>query len=320
MSQHAERVFESVSSGSAAVRSKVAASWWRSYQVHGIDPGDRNDADGPDTSRLKEQREASGRLLHVARPRLTELYGLVASFGGGVFLTDHNAFVLAGRTHDAQSDAFRGWGLEAGRDWSEATQGTNGIGTCIAEARALVIHRDEHFKADNIGMSCIDAPIFGPDGKLAGALDVSSARGDQTENLNQLILAMVTRLACLLEADLFRDHFSGARIVVAGDETNGAQLFAVDRNDILLGATRAARRTFGLPKTGLLPPQPLRDLTGEAAAGFVGAERGVVLRALTRADGNMSAAARELGIGRATLYRRMKRLGIGENPGDVSHR
>ncbi|MDN3718375.1 helix-turn-helix domain-containing protein [Roseibium salinum] len=39
-----------------------------------------------------------------------------------------------------------------------------------------------------------------------------------------------------------------------------------------------------------------------------------MIRALTRAGGNVSEAARALGVGRATLYRRMKRLGIGENP------
>ena len=196
MSHHAERVLESVSSNAAAGRSKVAASWWRSYQVHGIDPANRSPADGPDLSRLKVQSEASGRLLHLAEPRLTELYGLVASFGGGVFLTDPQRLCSSPAAPMTRNPTpFRSWGLEAGQDWSESAQGTNGIGTCIAEARALVIHRDEHFKADNIGMSCIDAPIFGPEGALAGALDVSSARADQTENLNQLILAMVTRLA-----------------------------------------------------------------------------------------------------------------------------
>ena len=50
---------------------------------------------------------------------------------------------------------------------------------------------------------------------------------------------------------------------------------------------------------------------GEAGPrGLERAERAALKRALARADGNVSAAARALGIGRATLYRRMKRLGL----------
>ena len=46
--------------------------------------------------------------------------------------------------------------------------------------------------------------------------------------------------------------------------------------------------------------------------------RVVVSLHMARAGGNVSAAARALGVGRATLYRRMARLGIDENPGKLS--
>jgi transcriptional regulator of acetoin/glycerol metabolism len=36
----------------------------------------------------------------------------------------------------------------------------------------------------------------------------------------------------------------------------------------------------------------------------------VLRQALARADGNVSGAARLLGIGRATFYRRMERVGL----------
>ncbi|WP_204314562.1 helix-turn-helix domain-containing protein, partial [Stenotrophomonas maltophilia] len=39
-------------------------------------------------------------------------------------------------------------------------------------------------------------------------------------------------------------------------------------------------------------------------------ERAFLRRALARADGNATKAAKELGIGRATLYRRMERVGL----------
>lgn len=315
---HVDRVLESVSSSRAAARCAVAASWRRSFAKHGLDPAAPPANRDLDPDRLGQQREASGRLLHLAEPRLDELFHMIAHCGAAVFLTDQDGLVLSGRTSAGDADAFRSWGLEPGADWNEARQGTNGIGTCIAERRALIVHRDEHYMAQNIGMSCIDAPVYGPDGALVAALDVSSARADQTESMNQLIAAMVNRLSVQIETDLFRDHFSGRRIVMAGEESAGAQLLAVDRDDIVVGATRAARQSFGMAREGRIERKPLRDLTGEDAAGLEGAERGAVLRAITRAGGNMSEAARELGIGRATLYRRMKRLGVSERPQDLS--
>jgi len=156
----------------------------------------------------------------------------------------------------------------------------------------------------------MDAPIFGPDGRMIAALDVSSARADQTEGMNQLIAAMVIRVAAQIETELFRAAHPEQRIVLAGPEGAAAALIAVDRDDIVVGATREARRRFEMPATGRIEPVPLRDLSGEDAQGLAGAERAAVIRALTRARGNVSEAARSLGLGRATLYRRLKRLGI----------
>ena len=88
----------------------------------------------------------------------------------------------------------------------------------------------------------------------------------------------------------------------------------------MIGATRGARRAFGLSATGLINPVPATDLFGrsDGLRGFEKAEHAAVIRALTRTGGNVSQAARDLGIGRATLYRRMKRLGIGDSADDLS--
>jgi transcriptional regulator of acetoin/glycerol metabolism len=63
-----------------------------------------------------------------------------------------------------------------------------------------------------------------------------------------------------------------------------------------------------------LTPIPASDLfgRGDGPSGFEKAERAAVVRALVRADDNVSDAARSLGVSRATLYRRMKRLGLTE--------
>ncbi|RNF35076.1 sigma-54-dependent Fis family transcriptional regulator [Paracoccus methylarcula] len=282
---------------------------------HGLDPGDRRRPERLTRPELTARREAMERFLHVATPQLDQLYNLVCLSGCNVLLTDAEGVVLDQRMSEADAAQFRDWGLWQGADWSEAVQGTNGIGTCLVEGRQVTIHRDEHFHTRNIGMSCMDAPIWGPDGKLLAALDVSSARADQTERYNRLISAQVAQTARAIEAVFFRASFPEARIVVASDEGgDAAMLLAVDKDDLAIGATRAARRALGLEREGAIRPRPAADLLGrdDDMSGFDKAERAAVTRALARAGGNVSAAARALGIGRATMYRRMARLGLGE--------
>ncbi|MCW1931693.1 helix-turn-helix domain-containing protein [Pararhodobacter zhoushanensis] len=312
---HIDRVLESVSSGSAAARSALAASWQRSVQHHGLDPAEHREARRVGTDALTARRAQLDSFLTVSRPKLDQLFGLVGSSGCGVLLTDADGIVLEQRCSDSDAAVFQSWGLALGADWSEAHEGTNGIGTCLAEKTQVIIHRDEHFFARNIGMSCMDAPIFGPDGRVLAALDVSSARADQTAGYNRLIAAMVTQTARAIEADYFRASYPGARIVVAGaEDADAAMLIAVDADDLVIGATRGARRAFRLELSGALKPRPASDLFGreDGPTGFERAERAAVIRALSRAQGNVTEAARALGVGRATLYRRMKRLSIGE--------
>lgn len=310
---HADLVAEQSQSKSAT--SALAASWRRSMMKHGLDPADRHRPERLSLSELTARREAMERFLHVASPQLDQLYNLVCLSGCNVLLTDAEGVVLDQRMNEADAAQFRDWGLWQGADWSEAVQGTNGIGTCLVEGRQVTIHRDEHFHTRNIGMSCMDAPIWGPDGKLLAALDVSSARADQTERYNRLISAQVAQTAKAIEAVFFRASFPEARIVVASDEGGDASmLLAVDKDDLAIGATRAARRALGLEREGAIRPRPAADLLGrnDDMSGFDKAERAAVTRALARADGNVSAAARALGLGRATMYRRMARLGLGE--------
>lgn len=314
---HSDHVREIALSGSAAAKSRLAASWHRSMVKHGLDPEEHRRPNVVTDGDLRQRKDRNARFLSVTAPRLDALYALVAQSGCGVLLTDAEGVVLDRRCSDADADVFQDWGLMAGADWSEAAEGTNGIGTCLTEERHLIIDRDEHFHARNTAMSCMDAPIYGPDGRIVAALDVSSARADQTEGYNKLIGATVSQFARTMEADFFRACFPDARVVVAGREDDSdAVLLAVDADDLVIGATRGARRTFGLTSIGDIAPVPARDLLGQRAepeegqSGFDRAERAALKRALARSGGNVSAAARALGIGRATMYRRMNRLGL----------
>ena len=310
---HIETVIQRVQSKSAAARSRVVASWGRSMLAHGLDPAHAKVQQFRAASEIATRRDAMGRVMMIAAPKLDRLFELVGASGCGIALSDSQGVIIDHRFSDADAPVFEGWGLGLGADWSEAAEGTNGIGTCLAEQRPLTIHRNQHFLARNTAMSCIDAPIYGADGTMIAALDVSSARADQTETINGLIAAMVSQTARKIEADNFRANFTNARIVVADhDDTDSAMLLAVDHDDLIIGATRGARKAYGFAVEGALAPTPAVDLFGreEGASGFEKAERAAVVRALVRAGDNVSDAARNLGVSRATLYRRMKRLGL----------
>lgn len=253
-------------------------------------------------------------MLGVSTPVMNRLHACLGLAGCGVLLSDANGVVLEQRTPAGDGQTFESAGLCSGAVWSEACEGTNGIGTSIAEERAVTVFRDQHFRDRNTIMSCMGAPVFDECGRLAAILDVSSCRADMNHALATIIAQMVAEAARQIEADHFQSVFSQQRILRGvGDGQNGAVLLAVDADDLVVGATRGARKAYGLKDIALDSPRPTDEILGDAQRRGVGldsAERRELRRAIARSNGNMSAAARMLGISRATLYRRADRLGV----------
>lgn len=307
-SLHVSRIERAILSGQAA-RSPVAASWARSATLHRLDPAGLAPDDRLGGAELARARDRMGALLPLAAPHLDRLFLTVAGLGACVVLADPQGIALDRRGNPSEDATFRSAGLWPGAGWSEQQAGTNGIGTCLVEGRPVTIHRDQHFLARNIGLSCSSAPVFGPEGELAAVIDATTARPDLPEAVATLIAAAVTEAARRIEADLFGHSFGTARLVlVPGTDRPAGGLLAVDALDLVIGANRAARQHFGLTGSLSARPRPLADVLGDGAAdGFDGAERGVIARALARSNGNVSAAARALGLSRATLHRKLDR-------------
>lgn len=314
---HAERVQTAIR-GNGAARSALVASWQRSVRLHGLKPQNIGKPQTVTAQELRQVQEYVEPLTHLAQPVLDRLFLSVGGIGCCVLLADHNAVPVERRGAVADNDIFHEWGLWTGAVWSEAAEGTNGIGTCIVEQRAVTIHRDQHFHARNAGLSCSVAPIHDHLGRLVAVLDVSSCRSDLTEAYAGLIFTAVNDAARKIEADYFRYHYQSAgsnvRIVLApvAEHLPGA-LLAIDRDDMVIGASRSARAALGLGEDGLKDPIPAVDFFGtlhERDTDMAEAERGVIIRALARTDGKISLAAKILGMSRATLHRKLNRLQI----------
>lgn len=308
---HADKVQAAISSDAAALAAHVA-SWRRSANLHHLDPAQRKAPLRLTQGEFNEARRRMEPMLRAAQASLDRLYLAVGGVGCCVMLADRDGVPLDRRGATGDDRQFNEWGLWTGNVWSEDVEGTNGIGTCIVEQRVLTIHRDQHFLARNTLLSCTTAPIFDHEGNLAGALDVSSCRSDLTEGFVNLIAVAVGDAARRIEADHFRMAFPNARIMLAPDRGSDA-LIAVDADDLIIGATRQARLALGLTAASFDRPAPMTDVFGSEAnrgEALAEAERSALQRALARTDGNVSAAAEALGISRATLHRKLKRLDV----------
>ncbi|MCA1427005.1 MULTISPECIES: GAF domain-containing protein [unclassified Bradyrhizobium] len=307
---HAARVEAAIASGQAA-RSALVASWRRSSRLHHLDPGGHAAPMRLTEAELQQARERIAPLLAAAQGAMDRLYQAVGAAGCCVLLADREGVPVDRRGTVADDATFQSWGLWTGALWSEEHEGTNGIGTCLVELRPLTIDRDQHFFARNTLLSCTAVPIYDHEAALAGVLDVSSCRADRTDAFASLIALAAGEAARRIEADLFRKVFAHARIVLtqAADGSCGG-LVAVDADDLVIGATRSARLALGIAPGGALRPVPAADLLGGDAARdhLAGGQRAVLQRALLRAGGNVSAAAKALGVSRATLHRKLKRF------------
>lgn len=310
---HPDRVRAVLGDDAGPARSVVAASWRRSLTVYGLDPEDARSPETLTETQLRAVMSEMEPLTRVAQTTLDRLFQAVGDTGCCVLLTNRDGVPVDRRGASADDDTFHRWGLWPGAVWNEATEGTNGIGTCLAENRALTIHRDQHFHTRNTGLSCTVSPIYDHLGRLAGALDVSSCRADLTQGFVGLIASAVADAARTIEAQNFKQAFTGSRIILATDEEGStAALLAVDRHDLVVGATRLARQLFDITDARISGTLPAADVlrASTEVEGLKDAERGAVRRALGRAGGNVSAAARTLGISRATLHRKLNRLGL----------
>ncbi|MGO8910726.1 MAG: GAF domain-containing protein [Bradyrhizobium sp.] len=311
LAHHAARVEAAIASGDAA-KSAVVASWRRSSRLHQLNPGGNRPPLRLTDAELSDIRGRVGPLLRATQPIMDRLYLAVGASGCCVLLADRDGVPVDRRGAAADDATFESWGLWTGAIWSEEYEGTNGIGTCLVEQRGLTIDRGQHFFTRNTLLSCTAVPIYDHEARLAGVLDVSSCRADRTDAFASLIALAAGEAARRIEADLFRAAFAKARIILTpSTEGGGGGLLAVDADDLVIGATRSARAAFGIALDRAMKPTPASDLLGgDAREHFDGVQRSVLQRALLRSQGNVSAAAKALGVSRATLHRKLKRFDI----------
>ncbi len=174
-SEHVELVAATPSTTTNAPE-LIAGSWRRCLSKHKLNPDATPVLQVLESHHIKEHTQRHDYLLGVAQQELIDLYNQMLGSGYSVFMTDAKGTVLHQVCDPSYIGNMRSVGLRVGADWSEATFGTNGVGTCIIEQRPLTVHLEDHFHTSHTPFSCSAAPIRDPAGELLAVLDCSAIR------------------------------------------------------------------------------------------------------------------------------------------------
>lgn len=282
LSRHAQQVL-TVTQGKSHLHGpgsdpSIARSWLRCLEDYHLDPALTMAPTVLEHGRLLESRERLQQVLQIAGNEMTSLHQQLSGAGHAVLLTDARGVILNCVTAPAERKIFERAGLWLGADWSEACEGTNGIGTCLVERQSLTIHQDEHFRGRHTGLTCSASPVFDPHGELLAVLDVSSARHEVSRQSQFHTMALVNLSAKMIESCYFLRYFDNQWLLRFHLQAESVGLFsegllAFDGEGRICAVNQSALNLLGHIRGGLLG-QPveaffdcsLDELLGRASA------------------------------------------------------
>ena len=324
----------------------IAQSWQRCLN-QGLRPQQSVHFEAVSTGVMRQAAEANRTLVQAARPILKQLGHALADTRYFAILTNHDGVVIDTDGPIDRSDRRADLITRIGVNLSEPCVGTTAIGAALRELHPVWLHRGEHFFNDTSAYSCAGAPLFGPDGRCVGMLDLTGVEAAERPELRHLATHAARRIenALLLQRAhrlLLRLNWPGLPL---GDDADG--LITLDADGRVCAANRAARQLlpmlntqgmelhgrdlFAMPwdmlfdkaRQGQVLEVPLwsglrlqarPELAGRSAGSTRASnptlplrdvETGLIRQAVEEARGNVAQAARNLGISRATVYRKL---------------
>lgn len=189
-------------------------------------------------TRIEQRRD----LIALAKPTMNYLHGLMSGSGGVIVLSDHQGVIV----HSVGDPEFISKAdrvlLKTGASWLEKHRGTNAIGTALVDRAAVSVNGSEHFLENNGFLSCTAAPIFEPDGKISGVLNISTDKSTYHPHTIGLVKATVHSL----EKQLFCANASQYALILKvhnspeGLGSMGEGMIGINEGGIILGIDRAA--------------------------------------------------------------------------------
>ncbi|MGP9568446.1 sigma-54-dependent Fis family transcriptional regulator [Halomonas sp. AOP5-B2-8] len=247
--QHIEHIFllgEGVDVPQLPAQPTIRRSWLRCLNEYQLDPTQPRPARVVTQQTLIEHREPVDELLHVARAGVDQLYQQISQLGYVLLLTDHRGITVEFRGDPHKDRLLRQAGLYLGADWDERFAGTCAVGTCLHDRQAIICHRQEHFDASHISLTCTAAPITDPQGNVMAVLDISALQSPSQHESQNFSLSLVTLYARMIEDAYFLRRYRDCLMVRLDTSrefvhVNGRGLIAIEENGQVIAANAVGR-------------------------------------------------------------------------------
>ena len=222
-------------------RSWIERSWRRCLAL-GRRPDERVQFDVLPAQATRRAEESGHALLQAARPVMSRLSRAIAGSRYFAVLTDANGTVVGVDGAIDRSDRRASLITRIGVDLSERAVGTTAIGAALAELQPVWLHRGEHFFHATSCYSCAGAPLFGPDGRCVGMLDLTGIDAAERPELKHLVAQSARSIENALT--LTQPHRLVLRLNwpgrLLGDDDDG--LLCLDEDGWVTGSNGAARQ------------------------------------------------------------------------------
>lgn len=219
---------------------------WRRCLANGFRPDQPLTFQAVSAQDTHRALEASRPLLQAAAPVIRSLARAMADTRYFAILTDAQGVVIDVNGPINRHDPHANLIARVGLDLSERAVGTTAIGATLAERQPVWLHRGEHFFDDTTVYSCAGAPLFGPDGRCIGMLDLTGINVPERPALKHLVTQSARSIENALALAqphqlLLRISWPGTGL---GEDSDG--LVCLDADGYITGTNRAAADMLAL--------------------------------------------------------------------------
>ncbi|MDR1713711.1 MAG: sigma 54-interacting transcriptional regulator [Coriobacteriales bacterium] len=250
------------------MKSEITASWQRSQDFGVSRERQRAIVGSLDGLPLYDDNRW---LQKNAGGHLRDLYNSVSGESFLICLTDPEGWVLSLVGDSAIRRRVEPLLLVPGANWAESVMGCSGIGVSLATAKPVQVAGGEHYLLACEHLACAAAPVTGPDGRMAGAVNITATRQDY----NPFALGMVVAAADAIGESLrapslwagadFSEHSGRMADVLSKPYTGNraaSSLPAGDNGEALRLAARSSGQVKPKTKPALMARHSFADIVG----------------------------------------------------------